>query len=260
MLSLPSPACHAALTPCTLVSAEPVALDSPCFMDLYQELQAPEKNAHGPFVMAAALVFLYGYGRWTWALGSVKRQQHPLMWSLIFTFGLLCCVLRRSQSVLILGGGSLILMLSGIAPVLTIAYARERRHDVKLHLSDICAPAQGYQILQIASAAQAAADEPPLIGKQMLASGNGGFEAVTYWARISNAYQESGPTRRMGILRDWLLSRANDSMPVRSLVIVSSNTKATDAYALREALLRPLIATIAPQRKILIARILQVRS
>nr|AAF72045.1 putative morphology protein 2 [Zoogloea ramigera] len=73
--------------------------------------------------------------------------------------------------------------------MLALAYAKEQRQDVKLHLPEICYPAQGYKVMSLSPAPLTmSAGAPALPGKHMLATGQGRLEAVTYWTRISDAY------------------------------------------------------------------------
>jgi exosortase B len=143
---------------------------------------------------------------------------------------------------------------AGDRVMLAIAYAREQRQDVKLHLPEICYPAQGYKVLHLAPAAlPVTAAAAPLPGKHMLASGNGRLEAVTYWARISDAYPQGGFAMRMKIFRDGLKGRVSDGILVRSSMLVRDAGDAPAAYATQERFLRSLVEATRPGTRALVA-------
>jgi exosortase B len=105
---------RAALAPCGVVVAGLMALYLPSFIDLFKGAWATEKNAHGPIVMAVAFAYLTFRLRQVSAQGLLERRPQPLPGGLMLVFGLLCYVLGRSQSVLVLEVGSMVPVLSGI--------------------------------------------------------------------------------------------------------------------------------------------------
>jgi exosortase B len=143
---------------------------------------------------------------------------------------------------------------AGDRVMLAIAYSREQRQDVKLHLPEICYPAQGYKVLKLAPAAlSVSAGGATLPGKHMLASGNGRTEAVTYWARISDAYPQGGLAMRMKIFRDGLRGKVSDGILVRSSMLVRDADDAPAAYATQERFLRSLVNATRPGARALVA-------
>ena len=132
---------------------------------------------------------------------------------------------------------------AGDQVMLAIAYARAQRQDLKLHLPEVCYPAQGYTVLGLAPALlPVSAGRAALPGKHMLAGGNGRLEAVTYWTRVGDAYPRGGLAMRMRIFRDGLAGRIDDGILVRASSVVGGNREAPAAYALQQQFLRQLVA------------------
>ena len=132
--------------------------------------------------------------------------------------------------------------------MLALAYAKEQRQDVKLHLPEICYPAQGYKVLSLSPAPLTmTTGAPALPGKHMLATGQGRLEAVTYWTRISDAYPQGGFAMRMQIFRDGLRGKVADGILVRSSMLVHDDAEAPAAYAVQQDFLRQLVAASNPR-------------
>ena len=132
---------------------------------------------------------------------------------------------------------------AGEQVMLAIAYARAQRQDVKLHLPEVCYPAQGYQVLSVAPAVlPLVAGSAALPGKHMLAGRDGRLEAVTYWTRISDAYPQGGMAMRMQIFRDGLQGKVSDGVLVRASMVVRNRGDAADAYGVQARFLRQLVA------------------
>jgi exosortase B len=142
----------------------------------------------------------------------------------------------------------------GVQIMLALAYAKEQRQDVKLHLPEICYPAQGYKVLDLKRLPLAVdASGTTVPAKHMLASGNNRMEAVTYWTRIGDAYPEGGLAMRMKIFRDGLAGSVADGILVRSSVLVHDEAEAAKAYAVQEQFLTQLVAAADPRGRALIA-------
>lgn len=139
--------------------------------------------------------------------------------------------------------------------MLAIAYAHSQRQDVKLHLPEVCYPAQGFKVLALAPAAlPLGAGGASLPGKHMLAGGNDRLEAVTYWTRISDGYPQGGFAMRIKIFRDGLQGKVSDGVLVRSSMLVPGSAGAAHAYMIQEGFLRQLVAASNVRGKALVAR------
>ncbi len=139
--------------------------------------------------------------------------------------------------------------------MLALAYAKEQRQDVKLHLPEICYPAQGYKVLALSPAPMVVTPgAAALPAKHMLATGQGRLEAVTYWTRISDAYPQGGFAMRMQIFRDGLRGKVADGILVRSSMLVRDDTEAPAAYAVQQDFLRQLVAASDARGHALVVR------
>jgi exosortase B len=131
----------------------------------------------------------------------------------------------------------------GVQVMLALAYAKEQRQDVKLHLPEICYPAQGYKVLGLTPAPlPVLAGGAAVAGKHMLASGNNRTEAVSYWVRIGDAYPHGGLAMRMQILRDGLKGHVADGILVRASTVIAPGADTTNAYRMQDAFLAQLVA------------------
>ena len=143
---------------------------------------------------------------------------------------------------------------AGQQVMLALAYAKEQRQEVKLHLPEICYPAQGYQVLSLTPTALALTDGAPVPGKHMLASGAGRTEAVTYWTRVGEGYPQGGLAMRMHIFRDGLAGKVDDAILVRASTVVRDEREAPAAYALQQQFLRALVAATDAGGQALVVR------
>lgn len=84
----------------------------PTYYSLATGLWNSEDQAHGPIVLMVTL-FLFWQNR-AHLQRNTNSSNHPLLGSIVLILGLLCYVVGRSQSILVLETGSPILVLIGI--------------------------------------------------------------------------------------------------------------------------------------------------
>jgi exosortase B len=138
--------------------------------------------------------------------------------------------------------------------MLALAYAKEQRQEVKLHLPEICYPAQGYKVISLKPAVLNVTSAGPLPGKQMLAASSGRTEAVTYWTRVGEGYPQGGLAMRMQIFRDGLKGKIDDAILVRASTVVRDDSEAPAAYALQQQFLSALVAATDAGGKALVVQ------
>lgn len=143
---------------------------------------------------------------------------------------------------------------AGEQVMLALAYAKEQRQEVKLHLPEICYPAQGYKVISLTPAVLNVSGGAALPGKHMLASGGGRTEAVTYWTRVGDGYPQGGLAMRMQIFRDGLAGKVDDAILVRASSLVRDDAEAGAAYALQQQFLGALVAASGNSAKALVVR------
>lgn len=130
--------------------------------------------------------------------------------------------------------------------MLALAYAKEQRQDVKIHLPEVCYPAQGYQLLKSETKQfNALGNGYAALGKQQLYYQQGRLEAVTYWVRVGDQTLTSGKDMRLKIIKDGLLNQMlDDGILVRVSSVVADDKQAEQAYALHEKFLAALVLSV----------------
>jgi EpsI family protein len=148
---------------------------------------------------------------------------------------------------------------AGDQVMLALAYAKEQRQDVKIHLPEVCYPAQGYQVISnTLTSLPILANGATIPGKRLLTTGNGRTEAVSYWVRIGDAYPIGGLATRMKIFSDGIGVNVTDGMLVRASMLIDDAASATRAYATQEGFLRELVSAIRPNAAYLIIKKLHI--
>jgi EpsI family protein len=134
--------------------------------------------------------------------------------------------------------------------LLTLAYGRNQRQEVKIHRPDVCYTAQGFQLIRRSNV------EFPVValpngrrveGMRMLVSAPGRTEAVSYWIRIGDVFTDNAWAIRYHIFQQGISGRIVDGMLVRASQIVSGpDEAATDRYQLQEQFLADLVRALPP--------------
>jgi exosortase B len=144
---------------------------------------------------------------------------------------------------------------AGDQVMLALAYAKEQRQDVKIHLPEVCYPAQGYQVVSnTLTPLPVLANGETVPGKRLLTTGNGRTEAVSYWVRIGDAYPIGGLATRMKIFRDGIGGNVTDGMLVRASMLIGDANDASMAYATQAQFLRQLVEAEKSDNQSLIAK------
>lgn len=146
----------------------------------------------------------------------------------------------------------------GVQIMLALATSREQRQDVKIHLPEVCYPAQGFQVTRLTPAALAvdpAGGSVP--GKHLITKGNNRNEAVSYWVRIGDDYPQGGLAMRTKIFRDGLAGKVADGILVRASTLVHTDEEALQAYAVQEKFLAQLVSAVKPTAPALVASTLR---
>ncbi|NBD20659.1 EpsI family protein [Aquabacterium fontiphilum] len=146
----------------------------------------------------------------------------------------------------------------GAAVMLTLAYGKNQRQEVKIHRPELCYPAQGMKVQALRPATfdgiQSEAAHGPITGKRMVAQGPSFNEVVSYWIRIGDSYSASAWQTRWNIMREGLKGRMTDGILVRVSQRVPMSDDPSRHYAVQEAFLKELVATLNPQGRELLAR------
>lgn len=143
---------------------------------------------------------------------------------------------------------------AGDQVMLALAYAKEQRQDVKIHLPEVCYPAQGYQVVSnIPTSLVVLSSGGAVPGKRLLTTGNGRTEAVSYWVRIGDAYPQGGLATRLKIFRDGIGGNVTDGMLVRASMLINDVKDSERAYHIQEAFLKDLMSTAKSPNNALIS-------
>jgi len=150
----------------------------------------------------------------------------------------------------------------GEVVMLSLAYGRQQRQEVKIHRPDLCYTAQGFKVVSLKGAKIALAIEgvTSVQGKRMKAVRDariGGYtELVSYWMRIGSVYSESAWDTRKHILAEGIRGRVPDGVLVRASRVAREGKYAQtedQVHASLEAFLAELVAAApADARRLLV--------
>lgn len=146
----------------------------------------------------------------------------------------------------------------GESIMVTLAYGRNQRQEIKIHRPELCYPAQGFQVKSLESTTyhgvRSQTTSQPLIGKRMVTHGGDFDEIVSYWIRIGDTYSDSALKTRLTILREGLKGRMTDGILVRVSQRVYPNTEPAQSFQEQNEFLTQFVASMDPSMKNLLAR------
>jgi len=135
----------------------------------------------------------------------------------------------------------------GDVVLLTLAYGRNQRQEVKIHRPDVCYTAQGFSLI---NRSHVAFPVTGLSGRRvesmrMLVSAPGRTEAVSYWIRIGDVFSDNAWAIRYHIFQQGISGRAVDGMLVRVSQIVSgADAASAERYRVQERFLADLVRAL----------------
>lgn len=135
----------------------------------------------------------------------------------------------------------------GEVVLLTLAYGRYQRQEVKIHRPELCYLAQGFQLVARAKAVMPLQSGvgKPVNGERMLVQSADRVEVVSFWLRVGSEFSDSSWNTRVHILKEGLRGRVPDGILVRASQIVPSAEQATPArYAVQEQFLKELLHAV----------------
>lgn len=136
----------------------------------------------------------------------------------------------------------------GEVVMLSLAYGRQQRQEVKIHRPDLCYTAQGFKVASSAGVALPVTTPggEAVQGKRMKAVRDarvGGYtELVSYWMRIGSVYSESAWETRGHILAEGIRGRVPDGVLVRASRVVTDEVDAAAVHKSLEGFLAELVA------------------
>jgi len=142
--------------------------------------------------------------------------------------------------------------------MLTLAYGRNQRQEVKIHRPELCYPSQGFKVKQLEHATfegvRSQATGETISGKRMVAAGNSFDEIVSYWIRIGGTYSESAWQTRWTIFREGMNGRMTDGILVRASQRLNPGADPDASYRLQQQFLQQLVASMQPSAQSLLVR------
>jgi EpsI family protein len=131
--------------------------------------------------------------------------------------------------------------------LLTLAYGRNQRQEVKIHRPDVCYTAQGFQLVSRSpvSFPVTGVGGKGVDGMRMLVTAPGRTEAVSYWIRIGDVFTDNAWSIRYHIFAQGLAGRAVDGMLVRaSQIVTDSSSVSPERYRVQERFLADLVRAL----------------
>ncbi|HVY79742.1 MAG TPA: EpsI family protein [Steroidobacteraceae bacterium] len=131
--------------------------------------------------------------------------------------------------------------------LLTLAYGRNQRQEVKIHRPEVCYTAQGFQLLSRSrvSFPLTGTGGRQVEGMRMLVSAPGRTEAVSYWIRVGDVFTDNAWAIRYHIFQQGIAGRAVDGMLVRaSQIVPSADAASPERYRLQERFLADLVRAL----------------
>lgn len=146
----------------------------------------------------------------------------------------------------------------GHSVMLTVAYGKNQRQEIKIHRPELCYPAQGFQVKGFRAvdfddvhSAQAGLVIP---GKRMVAAGKYFDEIVSYWIRIGSTYSSSAWETRWTIMKEGLAGRMADGVLVRVSQRIRPGEDPENYYIVQERFMKDLVDAVGPDVRNIIAR------
>lgn len=131
----------------------------------------------------------------------------------------------------------------GYRIMLSVAYGKDQRDGLNLHLPEVCYPAQGFMVNGRSNAMLDIDGVSPLAVRQLQTRLGQRVEPVTYWTVIGDTVYQGGTSKKKHELRYALSDQIADGMLVR---ISSIDQDTTRAYAMHLQFAAALVAALPP--------------
>ena len=137
---------------------------------------------------------------------------------------------------------------SGQVVMLSIAYGRRQRQEVKIHRPELCYAAQGFTVTPLPRLSQALSGRSaPMLLQSMVADAPGRIEPVVYWVRVGDTNSISALRTRLYIMKEGLLGRVVDGVLVRTSQIIPSRTETGASLVTQQEFIEALIHSLEPE-------------
>ncbi|BBO21729.1 MAG: hypothetical protein AMXMBFR31_08690 [Candidatus Desulfobacillus denitrificans] len=129
--------------------------------------------------------------------------------------------------------------------MLSIAYGGDQSDSMQVHLPEVCYAAQGFDVRK-ARLGQIATNYGVLPVKRLVAALNNRVEPITYWITVGDQVVNAGYKRKLAQIRYGITGSVPDGILVRASSIERDEQ---NAYAMQEAFLRELLASMPPEAR-----------
>jgi EpsI family protein len=128
--------------------------------------------------------------------------------------------------------------------MLVVAWGQKQRQEVKVHNPVLCYKANGFQVLSQQSVPLSirTASGEQVVANQMLTQDMQGYEAVTYWVRVGNAYSVSSLQTRISIIEHGMRGEIPDGILVRASQRLQTASAAEQSFKSTRQFLENLYA------------------
>jgi EpsI family protein len=134
---------------------------------------------------------------------------------------------------------------NGERVMLSIAYGRDQRDGLQLHLPEVCYPAQGFRLKDIHEAPLALPGGTITV-RRMATQLAQRFEPVTYWTVVGDHVTTGGLSKKLVEMRYSLFGRIPDGMLVRISSIDRDNAH---AFAVHAKFAAAMVGAIAAEHR-----------
>jgi EpsI family protein len=141
---------------------------------------------------------------------------------------------------------------AGEVVMLSIAYGRRQRQEMKIHRPELCYAAQGFEVESSTPLTLLGGPSVrQLSGRAMTATSPGRTEEAVYWIRIGEMVSESAWQLRLYILLRGLAGYVPDGVLVRTSRLATSNG-GTDSIPTQRRFIAELLNELAPSNRVLL--------
>jgi EpsI family protein len=136
--------------------------------------------------------------------------------------------------------------------MLSIAYGKNQRQEIKVHRPELCYPAQGMPVegLTPVDFGITSLSGVPVTGMRMRAVlSDGSIELVSYWIRIGSVYSQSAWATRGEIIKQGLKGRTTDGILMRVSQRVPKNADFEEVYRRQEAFAKDVVSAMSPHHR-----------
>ena len=134
---------------------------------------------------------------------------------------------------------------TGEVIMLSVAYGRRQRQELKIHRPELCYAAQGLEPIHLRRVERLELGQGRhVVAHRFVATGLARVEAVTYWIRIGSTTPGGATESRLVILGEGLRGVVPDGVLVRTSELLRTESQADEPYERQRAFAADLLASL----------------